>query len=58
MNVSYKIFSGWDFTIQDPDSASLKQGCVRNDLKVNLAAAWHYGMAKEAIYGFRWFKIL
>lgn len=37
MNVSYKIFSGWDFTIQDPDSASLKQSCIRNDLKVNLA---------------------
>lgn len=37
MNVSYKIFCGWDFTIQDPDSASLKQSCIRNNLKVNLA---------------------
>lgn len=35
MNVSYKIFCGWDFAIQDPDSACLKQGCIRNDLKVN-----------------------
>lgn len=35
MNVSYKIFCGWDFTIQDPDSASLKQSCIRNNLKVN-----------------------
>lgn len=47
MNVSYKIFSGWDFTIQDPDSALLKRGCIRNDLKVNLAATWHYGMDKR-----------
>lgn len=38
MNVSYKIFCGWDFTIQDPDSASLKHGCIRNDLKVHLAS--------------------
>lgn len=35
MNVTYKIFCGWDFTIQDPDSATLKQGFIRNDLKVN-----------------------
>lgn len=37
MNVSYKIFCGWDFTIQDPTSASLKRGCIRNDLKVRSA---------------------
>uniref|UniRef100_H3BZL3 Transmembrane channel-like protein n=1 Tax=Tetraodon nigroviridis TaxID=99883 RepID=H3BZL3_TETNG len=36
MNVSYKIFCGWDFTIQDSDSASLKRGCIRNDLKLLL----------------------
>ncbi|XP_056892806.1 transmembrane channel-like protein 7 isoform X1 [Takifugu flavidus] len=36
MNVSYKIFCGWDFTIQDPVSASLKQSCIRNDLKLLL----------------------
>lgn len=44
MNVSYKIFCGWDFTIQDPDSASLKQGCIRNDLKVNLADTFFKSM--------------
>ncbi|XP_029359535.1 transmembrane channel-like protein 7 [Echeneis naucrates] len=36
MNVSYKIFSGWDFTIQDPDSAILKRSFIRNDLKLFL----------------------
>uniref|UniRef100_A0A3Q3W1X3 Transmembrane channel-like protein n=1 Tax=Mola mola TaxID=94237 RepID=A0A3Q3W1X3_MOLML len=36
MNVSYKIFCGWDFTIQDPTSASLKQSFIRNDLKLFL----------------------
>lgn len=34
VNTTYKIFCGWDFTIQDPDSAALKQGFIRNDLKV------------------------
>lgn len=34
MNVTYKIFCGWDFTIQDPDSGTLKQSVIRNDLKV------------------------
>lgn len=33
-NVSYKIFSGWDFTIQDPSAAILKHSFIRNDLKV------------------------
>uniref|UniRef100_A0A3Q4N9V9 Transmembrane channel-like protein n=1 Tax=Neolamprologus brichardi TaxID=32507 RepID=A0A3Q4N9V9_NEOBR len=35
MNVSYKIFCGWDFTIQDPTAAALKHGFIRNDLKVS-----------------------
>lgn len=34
VNVTYKIFCGWDFAIQDPGSATLKQGFIRNDLKV------------------------
>lgn len=34
VNMTFKIFCGWDFTIQDPDSATLKQGFIRNDLKV------------------------
>lgn len=34
VNVTYKIFCGWDFTIQDANSAILKQGFIRNDLKV------------------------
>nr|XP_040041737.1 transmembrane channel-like protein 7 [Gasterosteus aculeatus aculeatus] len=35
-NVSYKIFSGWDFTIQDPSAAILKHSFIRNDLKLFL----------------------
>lgn len=35
MNVSYKIFCGWDFTIQDPAAATLKHSFIRNDLKVS-----------------------
>ncbi|XP_077427906.1 transmembrane channel-like protein 7 [Vanacampus margaritifer] len=36
MNVSYKIFCGWDFTIQDADAATLKLSFLRNDLKLYL----------------------
>ncbi|XP_076584664.1 transmembrane channel-like protein 7 isoform X2 [Chaetodon auriga] len=36
MNVSFKIFCGWDFTIQDPASATLKHSFIRNDLKLFL----------------------
>ncbi|KAM9857212.1 transmembrane channel-like protein 7 [Aulostomus maculatus] len=36
MNLSYKIFSGWDFTIQDPAAAALKHSFIRNDLKLFL----------------------
>lgn len=36
VNVSYKIFCGWDFTIQDQDSAALKRSFIRNDLKLFL----------------------
>ncbi|XP_061578515.1 transmembrane channel-like protein 7 [Cololabis saira] len=36
MNVSFKIFCGWDFTIQDPSAAALKHSFIRNDLKLFL----------------------
>ncbi|XP_031144700.1 transmembrane channel-like protein 7 [Sander lucioperca] len=36
MNVSYKIFCGWDFTIQHPAAATLKHCFIRNDLKLFL----------------------
>ncbi|XP_034399071.1 transmembrane channel-like protein 7 [Cyclopterus lumpus] len=36
MNVSYKIFCGWDFTIQDTTAAILKHSFIRNDLKLFL----------------------
>ncbi|XP_059183969.1 transmembrane channel-like protein 7 [Centropristis striata] len=36
MNVSYKIFCGWDFTIQEPGAAALKHSFIRNDLKLFL----------------------
>ncbi|XP_065809237.1 transmembrane channel-like protein 7 isoform X1 [Labrus bergylta] len=35
-NMSYKIFCGWDFTIQDPIAATLKRSFIRNDLKLFL----------------------
>ncbi|XP_044047327.1 transmembrane channel-like protein 7 isoform X2 [Siniperca chuatsi] len=35
-NVSYKIFCGWDFTIQDPSAATLKHSFIRNDMKLFL----------------------
>ncbi|XP_074485031.1 transmembrane channel-like protein 7 isoform X1 [Sebastes fasciatus] len=36
MNMCYKIFCGWDFTIQDPTAATLKHSFIRNDLKLFL----------------------
>lgn len=36
MNVSFKIFCGWDFNIQDPEAANLKHSFIRNDLKLFL----------------------
>ncbi|MED6251447.1 hypothetical protein ATANTOWER_030898 [Ataeniobius toweri] len=36
MNVSFKIFCGWDFNIQDPAAAKLKHSFIRNDLKLFL----------------------
>ncbi|XP_040001996.1 transmembrane channel-like protein 7 isoform X2 [Xiphias gladius] len=36
VNVSFKIFCGWDFTIQDPAAATHKHSFIRNDLKLFL----------------------
>ncbi|CAL8330414.1 unnamed protein product [Lota lota] len=36
VNISFKVFCGWDFTIHDPDAAALQHGFIRNDLKLNL----------------------
>ncbi|XP_069386898.1 transmembrane channel-like protein 7 isoform X2 [Paralichthys olivaceus] len=36
MNVSYKVFCGWDFTILDPAAATLKHSFIKNDLKLFL----------------------
>ncbi|XP_067439971.1 transmembrane channel-like protein 7 [Thunnus thynnus] len=36
MNVTYKIFCGWDFTIQCPTAATLERSFIRNDLKLFL----------------------
>ncbi|XP_030627935.1 transmembrane channel-like protein 7 [Chanos chanos] len=35
-NVSYKVFCGWDFCIQDPQTALLKHSFIRNELKMDL----------------------
>uniref|UniRef100_A0A672KGA6 Transmembrane channel-like protein n=1 Tax=Sinocyclocheilus grahami TaxID=75366 RepID=A0A672KGA6_SINGR len=35
-NLSYKVFCGWDFCIQNPQAASLKQNFVRNELRMDL----------------------
>ena len=42
VNVSYKIFCGWDFSIQDRASATLKRSFIRNDLKVNGCTCSHW----------------
>ncbi|MFT7802504.1 transmembrane channel-like protein 7 isoform X2 [Arapaima gigas] len=39
-NVSFKIFCGWDFCIQDPKSAAFKQSYIKNDLKMDLEEKW------------------
>nr|XP_015825547.2 transmembrane channel-like protein 7 [Nothobranchius furzeri] len=36
VNVSFKIFCGWDFNIQDASAAALKHSFIRNDLKLFL----------------------
>ncbi|XP_043970215.1 transmembrane channel-like protein 7 isoform X2 [Gambusia affinis] len=36
MNVSFKVFCGWDYSIQHSESAKLKQSFIRNDLKLFL----------------------
>ncbi|KAL1265287.1 hypothetical protein QQF64_003314, partial [Cirrhinus molitorella] len=35
-NLSYKVFCGWDFCIQNPQAATLKQNFIRNELKMDL----------------------
>ncbi|XP_056097758.1 transmembrane channel-like protein 7 [Rhinichthys klamathensis goyatoka] len=35
-NLSYKVFCGWDFSIQDSQAATLKQNFIRNELKMDL----------------------
>lgn len=35
-NLSYKVFCGWDFCIQSPQAASLKQNFIRNELRMDL----------------------
>ncbi|KAK7118970.1 hypothetical protein R3I94_020974 [Phoxinus phoxinus] len=35
-NLSYKVFCGWDFSVQDSQAASLKQNFIRNELKMDL----------------------
>ena len=34
IHMSYKVFCGWDFCIQDPEVADLKLSFIRNELKV------------------------
>ncbi|KAG7491175.1 hypothetical protein MATL_G00000330 [Megalops atlanticus] len=36
LHMSYRVFCGWDFCIQDPDSAALKHSFIRNDLRLDL----------------------
>ncbi|XP_026077738.1 transmembrane channel-like protein 7 [Carassius auratus] len=35
-NMSYKVFCGWDFSIQSPEAASLKHNFIRNEFKMDL----------------------
>ncbi|XP_051957638.1 transmembrane channel-like protein 7 [Xyrauchen texanus] len=34
-NMSYKVFCGWDFCIQNPQAASLQHNFIRNELKMD-----------------------
>ncbi|KAL2089845.1 hypothetical protein ACEWY4_014533 [Coilia grayii] len=36
VSISHKIFSGWDFCIQDDSAAMLKHNLIRNELKMDL----------------------
>uniref|UniRef100_A0A8K9UKS2 Transmembrane channel-like protein n=1 Tax=Oncorhynchus mykiss TaxID=8022 RepID=A0A8K9UKS2_ONCMY len=36
IHMSYKVFCGWDFCIQDPEVADLKLSFIRNELKLYL----------------------
>ncbi|XP_042174221.1 transmembrane channel-like protein 7 isoform X2 [Oncorhynchus tshawytscha] len=36
IHMSYKVFCGWDFCIQDPEVADLKRSFIRNELKLYL----------------------
>ncbi|KAG9334555.1 hypothetical protein JZ751_007491, partial [Albula glossodonta] len=36
LHMCYKVFCGWDFCIQDPNSARLKHGLIRNDIRLEL----------------------
>uniref|UniRef100_A0A9J8AFC5 Transmembrane channel-like protein n=1 Tax=Cyprinus carpio carpio TaxID=630221 RepID=A0A9J8AFC5_CYPCA len=35
-NLSYKVFCGWDFCIQNPQAALLKHNFIRNELRMDL----------------------
>ncbi|KAI1886465.1 hypothetical protein AGOR_G00196030 [Albula goreensis] len=36
LHMCYKVFCGWDFCIQDPNSARLKHRLIRNDIRLEL----------------------
>lgn len=46
-NLSYKVFSGWDFSIQSPQAASLKQNFTRNELKMDLEEQAFHARVKQ-----------
>ncbi|XP_056324123.1 transmembrane channel-like protein 7 [Danio aesculapii] len=46
-NLSYKVFSGWDFSIQSPEAASLKQNFTRNELKMDLEEQAFHARVKQ-----------
>ncbi|KAM9792631.1 transmembrane channel-like protein 7 [Neosynchiropus ocellatus] len=50
MNVSFRIFCGWDFNIQEPDPAQRKHSFIRNGLKLLLQEQnFHFSITQRTL---------
>ncbi|XP_053713647.1 transmembrane channel-like protein 7 isoform X1 [Synchiropus splendidus] len=50
MNVSFRIFCGWDFNIKEPDSAERKHSFIRNGLKLLLLEqSFHFSISQRTL---------
>lgn len=56
-NVSYKVFCGWDFCIQNEKTAALKQTFISNELKMDLEEQkFHEKVQKRTMK--RWVQLI